>query len=94
MVRKLFEIIDEANDLRERIHRSVKTKREIMSGEILGWDDRMLQLQADLAKKVDELFERLVRLEDEVRKKSARAEAVPLYQTAKKKAKHRRKKLW
>jgi len=94
MVRKLFEIIDEANDLRDRIHKSVKTKKEVRYGEIAGWDDKSLQLLSDLAKKVDELFERFVRLEDEVRKKSARAEAVPLYQAVKKKTKHRRKKHW
>ena len=95
MVKKLFEIIDDANDLREKIHKSVKTKKEVRYGEIAGWDDKILQLQADLAKKLDELFERFVRLEDEVRrKKTARAEAVPFYQATKKKAKHKRKKLW
>lgn len=94
MVKKLFEIIDDANDLREKIHKSVKTKKEVRYGEIAGWADKSLQLQADLAKKLDELFERFVRLEDEVRKKGSRAESVPFYQAAKKKAKHKRKKFW
>jgi hypothetical protein len=94
MVKNVYEIIDDANNLRDKIHKSVKIKKEVRYGEIAGWADKTLQLQADLAKKVDELFERFVRLEDEVRKKSARAEAVPLYRAAKKKARHKRKKLW
>lgn len=95
MVKHVFEIIDDASDLRDKIHKSIKIKREKMRlGEIAGWTDKSLSLQIDLSKKVDELFERLVRLEDETRKSGARAEAVPSYQTAKKKARHKRKKLW
>lgn len=70
MVRKVFEIIDGANNLRDRIHKSAEIKKETKAGELVGWADESAQLLSDLAKKVDELFERLVRLEDEVRKRT------------------------
>lgn len=70
MVRNVYDIVDEANDLREKIHKSVKLKKgKVGAAEISGWADKTLSLEADLAKKLDELYERFVRLEDEVRKK-------------------------
>jgi hypothetical protein len=95
MVKHVFEIIDDANELRQKIHKGIDIKvGKIERGEIAGWNDKSLQLLSDLAKKVDEIYERLVRLEDEVRKKGARSEAVPLYKIEKKKVKHKRKKQW
>jgi hypothetical protein len=75
MVKNVYEIVDDTNDLRERIHKSIKTKRnKLRIGEVAGWHDKSLALQADLAKKLDELYERFVRLEDEVRKGRFRPE--------------------
>ena len=69
MVRNVYDIVDEANDLKEKIHKSVKLKKgKVSTAEISGWAGETLSLQADLAKKLDELYERFVRLEDEVRK--------------------------
>ena len=69
MVKNLYQISEGSNDLRDEIHRTVKLKkRKVGVGEISAWVDKTLQMQADLAKKVDELVERLVRLEDEIRK--------------------------
>jgi hypothetical protein len=69
MVKSLYQIADDCKDLRDEIHKTVKIKRsKTTQGEIASWVDNVLKLQADLAKKVDEVLERLVRLEDEVRK--------------------------
>jgi len=69
MVKSLYQIADESKDLRDEIHKTIKINRnKTTPGEISAWVDRTLQLQSDLAKKADELAERLVRLEDEIRK--------------------------
>jgi hypothetical protein len=79
MVKETFQIGDEAKELREKIHKSVEIKkRKIGAGEISGWLDKTLELEENLSKKLDELVERFVRLEDEVRK-GKRPEAVPVY---------------
>ena len=78
MVKFTYQIGDEAKDMREKIHTAITTnKGKINPGEISGWVDKALELDENLSKKLDELFERLVRLEDEVRKEGPRPEAVP-----------------
>ncbi|MGB9675398.1 MAG: hypothetical protein ACP5IJ_00785 [Candidatus Nanoarchaeia archaeon] len=76
MVRHIFEIADEAKELKEAIHETWKTKKEIRPAEIAGWAEKILELEKDLALKLDEVVERLVRIEDEVRKK-IRPEQIP-----------------
>ena len=81
MVKDLHEIEDESKSLKDEVHKTIKTNRNAKTtpGEVANWVIRTLELQADLAKKTDEIVERLVRLEDEVRKTRFRPEAVPVY---------------
>jgi|GEM_PF-2148271 predicted transcriptional regulator len=76
MVKNIYEIVDEAKDLRESVHETWKVKKEIKPSEIAGWVEKTLVLQENLAMKVDEIMERLVRIEDEVRRK-IRPEQIP-----------------
>ncbi|MEM2874236.1 MAG: hypothetical protein QW063_02215 [Candidatus Nanoarchaeia archaeon] len=70
MVKNIYDIIDEAKEHKIAIHEAAKTKKDRISiGEIAGWNEKILQLQIDTAEKLNEFVERLVRLEDEVRKK-------------------------
>ena len=70
MVKNLYQIADDAKELRDEIHKTidVKGRKKTDSGEISIWASKSLELLGDLAKKADEIMERLVRLEDEVRK--------------------------
>ncbi|MCX6774605.1 MAG: hypothetical protein NTY99_00765 [DPANN group archaeon] len=87
MVKDLHEIEDESKSLKDEVDKTLKVNRNAKTtpGEIANWVTRTLELQADLAKKTDELVERLVRLEDEVRKSRFRPEAVPSVPTVNKK---------
>ena len=70
MVKNLYQISDDCKSLREEIHRTVKArKKKLDAADVSMWADKTLRLQSDLAKKADEILERLVRLEDEVRQK-------------------------
>jgi hypothetical protein len=81
MVKDLHEIADASKSLKDEVHKTIETNKNAKTtpGEIANWVTRTLELQADLAKKTDEIVERLVRLEDEVRKTRFRPEAVPEY---------------
>ncbi|MEM2954448.1 MAG: hypothetical protein QW625_00645 [Candidatus Nanoarchaeia archaeon] len=76
MVKHTYEIIDYAKELKEKIHANFDEKKEVKWSEIINWIENTLDLQIDLAEKINEVLERLVRLEDEVRKKY-RPEEIP-----------------
>ncbi|MEM4714411.1 MAG: hypothetical protein QXQ79_02635 [Candidatus Nanoarchaeia archaeon] len=76
MVKHTYEIIDYAKELKEKIHANFDEKKEVKWSEIINWIENALDLQIDLAEKINEVLERLVRLEDEVRKKY-RPEEIP-----------------
>jgi hypothetical protein len=80
MVKDLHEIEDASKSLKDEVHKTIETNKNAKTtpGEVANWVTRTLELQADLAKKTDEIVERLVRLEDEVRKTRFRPEAVPV----------------
>ncbi len=65
----VFEILDQAKDLREKIRQTFKKGAEMNHPLIASWIDKSLELDEVVANKLDELFERLVRLEDEIRGK-------------------------
>ena len=62
----VFQIIDEAKDLKGKI------KEAFLAGDVpkellASWIEKVLELDELEARKLDELFERLVKLEDEIR---------------------------
>jgi len=75
-IEHVYQIADAAKELRKKIHKDLEVKKmkDISAGEIAGWLDKTLEMQEASARKLDELFERLVRLEDETRKSRARSE--------------------
>lgn len=72
MVKNLYQIADDARQLKDEIHKTIdaKGRKKTDSGEISAWVSKTSELLTDLAKKADEIMERLVRLEDEVRQGS------------------------
>jgi len=63
---QVFKILDEAKETREKI-RAAFQAGDLNPQLLASWVDKSLELDEAEAKKLDELFERLVRLEDEVR---------------------------
>jgi len=65
-MRHVFEILDQAKEMRGKI-RDAFQEGDLNPQLLASWVDKALELDEAIAKKLDELFERLVRLEDEVR---------------------------
>jgi len=64
----IYEIVEEARALKKRVHASLERGEQINTGKLASVLDSMCDLTELTAKKLDEVVERFVRLEDEVRK--------------------------
>lgn len=65
----IYQLIDEAKDLHKKIAEAWNSKEELSSSLIVGWIDHNTKLIEELAKKVEELNERLSTHEEEKKKK-------------------------
>ena len=65
-MKHVFEILDEAKEMRNKIREAFQAG-DLNPQLLASWIDKSLELDEAEAKKLDELFERLVRLEDEIR---------------------------
>ena len=65
----IYRIGDEAKELRKRLHRTLELNEKITANHLISVLDVVCELHELTAKKLDEIIERLVRLEDEVRRK-------------------------
>jgi len=64
-----YRIADEAKEFRKKLHKALEQKQNLSAGHIIPVLDALFELHEITGKKLDEMMERLVRLEDEVRKK-------------------------
>jgi len=85
-IEHIYQIGDEARALKKKIHRHLEQKEKIDSGHLLSILRDMCELHEATAAKMDEIVERLVRFEDEMRK-GIRPE---MRVTGKKAAKHKK----
>jgi len=68
-MKRIFELIDEAKELHKKISDTWAEKEELSSSLIVGWIDHNTKLLTELAKKVEELQERLDTMHAEAKKK-------------------------
>lgn len=68
-MKRIFELIDEAKDLHQKIAQTWDEKRELSSSLIIGWIDHNTKLITELAKKIEELQERLDTMHAECKKR-------------------------
>ena len=64
-----YRIADEAKEFRKKLHKALEQKQKLDAGHIIPVLDTLFELHEITGKKLDEMMERLVDLEDEVRKK-------------------------
>lgn len=68
-MKRIFELIDEAKDLHGKIAATWNEKEELSSSLIVGWIDHNTKLLTEVAKKCEELEERLDTMHAEAKKK-------------------------
>ncbi|MEM4248582.1 MAG: hypothetical protein QXH80_04890, partial [Candidatus Nanoarchaeia archaeon] len=64
-----YRITDEAKEFRKKLHKALEQKQKLNAGHLIPILDALFELHEITGKKLDEIMERLVRLEDEIRKK-------------------------
>jgi len=89
-IEHIYQIGDEARTLKNKLHRHLEQKEKINSGRLLFILTKLCELHEATAMKLDEVVERLVRFEDEVRK-GARPE---MRAVMKKKTRRKKRRGW
>ncbi len=67
-IEHIYQIGDEARALKKKLHRHLEQKEKINSGRLLSILTELCELHEATAMKLDEVVERLVRFEDEMRR--------------------------